>query len=199
MALIEKLTAIADAIRGKTGKEDALTLDQMATEIEGMETGDEVFISSPTGQYYGGIIYTKHVVWPGTVGTLAGCEYLESIYAPESTISTIQAVFDCQNLKSMKFPKQTVYCSYFVRNQFIPYGSLAEIEIGSIGYPVTRIDHYRWLYGLIADNCKLTVYVDAETIADISTDVTTNVNGNISTGSLDIIYRNSTTGEVITE
>lgn len=34
-----KLTAIADAIRGKTGKSDALTLDAMPTEIAGIETG----------------------------------------------------------------------------------------------------------------------------------------------------------------
>lgn len=39
MALTDKLTAIADAIRGKTGKEDALTLDQMPSEIEGIQTG----------------------------------------------------------------------------------------------------------------------------------------------------------------
>ena len=39
MALIDKLTAIADAIRGKTGKADPLTLEQMATEIEGIEAG----------------------------------------------------------------------------------------------------------------------------------------------------------------
>lgn len=39
MALIDKLTAIADAVRGKTGKADPLTLEQMATEIEGIEAG----------------------------------------------------------------------------------------------------------------------------------------------------------------
>ena len=39
MALTDKLTAIADAIRAKTGKEDALTLDQMPTEIAGITTG----------------------------------------------------------------------------------------------------------------------------------------------------------------
>ena len=39
MALIDKLTAIADAIRGKTGKTDEMTLDQMVTEIEGIQTG----------------------------------------------------------------------------------------------------------------------------------------------------------------
>ena len=39
MALTNKLTAIADAIRGKTGKTAQMTLDQMATEIAGIETG----------------------------------------------------------------------------------------------------------------------------------------------------------------
>ena len=36
MALTDKLTAIGDAIREKTGKSDLLTLDQMPTEIQGI-------------------------------------------------------------------------------------------------------------------------------------------------------------------
>lgn len=39
MALTDKLTAIGDAIREKTGKEDLLTLDQMPVEIRSIETG----------------------------------------------------------------------------------------------------------------------------------------------------------------
>lgn len=39
MALTDKLTAIADAIRDKTGKSEPLTLDQMPEEIEGIEIG----------------------------------------------------------------------------------------------------------------------------------------------------------------
>lgn len=39
MALTDKLKSIAEAIRGKTGKTEAMTLDQMATEISGIETG----------------------------------------------------------------------------------------------------------------------------------------------------------------
>lgn len=39
MALINKLQAIANAIRSKTGKTDLLTLEQMPTEIEGIQTG----------------------------------------------------------------------------------------------------------------------------------------------------------------
>ncbi len=37
MALTNKLTAIADAIRSRTGKTDAMTLEQMASEISGMK------------------------------------------------------------------------------------------------------------------------------------------------------------------
>lgn len=39
MSVNEKMTAIADAIRGKTGKTEELTLDQMATEIAGITSG----------------------------------------------------------------------------------------------------------------------------------------------------------------
>ena len=40
MALTDKLTAIADAIRSKTRKTESLTLDQMATEIANIAGGD---------------------------------------------------------------------------------------------------------------------------------------------------------------
>lgn len=39
MALTDKLTAIANAIRAKTGKTESLTLEQMPTEIESIATG----------------------------------------------------------------------------------------------------------------------------------------------------------------
>ena len=39
MALTEKLRAIGDAIRGKTGKTAEMTLDQMVAEIAGIEAG----------------------------------------------------------------------------------------------------------------------------------------------------------------
>lgn len=48
MALTDKLTAIADAIRGKTGKTDGLTLDQMVTEIAGITAGGGI---EPTVSY----------------------------------------------------------------------------------------------------------------------------------------------------
>lgn len=41
MALTDKLTAIGDAIREKTGKEDLLSLDAMAAEIRGIAAGGD--------------------------------------------------------------------------------------------------------------------------------------------------------------
>ena len=41
MALTNKLSAIGNAIREKTGKTDLLTLDQMPQEIKGIETGGD--------------------------------------------------------------------------------------------------------------------------------------------------------------
>ncbi|MEF2704589.1 MAG: hypothetical protein U0N06_04680, partial [Faecalibacterium prausnitzii] len=39
MSVVSKLTAIADAIRAKTGGTTEMTLDQMATAISGIQTG----------------------------------------------------------------------------------------------------------------------------------------------------------------
>ena len=62
MALINKLQAIANAIRSKTGKTEQLSLDNMVTEIEGIKTGGsdggirEVLL---TGDYSGGFSENK--------------------------------------------------------------------------------------------------------------------------------------------
>ena len=44
MALTDKLTAIGNAIREKTGKSDLLTLDQMPTEIRSITTAQGIYI-----------------------------------------------------------------------------------------------------------------------------------------------------------
>ena len=50
MSVNSKMTAIADAVRGKTGGTEKLTLDQMATEIEGIQVGGGGGIE-PTASY----------------------------------------------------------------------------------------------------------------------------------------------------
>lgn len=51
MALTNKLTAIADAIRGKTGKSEEMTLDQMAIEIAGISSGGGGGIAYDMGEF----------------------------------------------------------------------------------------------------------------------------------------------------
>lgn len=51
MALINKLQAVGNAIRSKTGKTDLLTLDQMPAEIEGIKTGGGNGIRTPEEIY----------------------------------------------------------------------------------------------------------------------------------------------------
>lgn len=85
MALINKLSAIGNAIREKTGKTDLLTLDQMPQEIKGIETGssdnhydtfwDSFQQNGERKHYYGGfsgqgwtdeIFYPKYNIVPTT-------------------------------------------------------------------------------------------------------------------------------------
>ena len=46
MSVNSKMTAIANAVRGKTGGTGLLTLEQMATEIGGIEIGVPIEIST---------------------------------------------------------------------------------------------------------------------------------------------------------
>ena len=65
----ERLTSIANAIRGKTGKEDSLTLEQMVTEIEGIEAGGgkPVFESFLTDRIANNIVSTLDGFIPGGI------------------------------------------------------------------------------------------------------------------------------------
>ena len=49
MSVNSKMTAIANAVRGKTGGTGLLTLEQMATEIGGIEQGVPIEISTDAG------------------------------------------------------------------------------------------------------------------------------------------------------
>lgn len=56
MALTEKLTAIADAIRAKTGNSGGLTLAQMPGEIAGIQAGGD------GGFTDGNLLFSEHIV-----------------------------------------------------------------------------------------------------------------------------------------
>lgn len=82
MALIEKLTAIGDAIRSKTGKTNGLTLDAMPGEIEGIQSGGSVITEE----------WQRPSAWPD----------LSSLGIPEP--GTLYFTYDCRDTISGKQP-----------------------------------------------------------------------------------------------
>lgn len=76
MALTNKLTAIADAIRSKTGKTETMTLDQMPTEIEAISGGGlepfDLTITSFMYDSYGAVVYEKLGQYVNPIVTVTG-------------------------------------------------------------------------------------------------------------------------------
>lgn len=85
MALINKLSAIGDAIREKTGKEDLLTLDQMPEEIKGISGGGEevepIVIEDSQCQYLGtGVLASKMIELYGNLITTKNIRYVDNMF-----------------------------------------------------------------------------------------------------------------------
>ena len=104
MALTDKLTAIANAIRSKTGKEDKLTLEQMATEIDGLEIGntetEDGLVARTVTDYINNRVTT--------VGThiFMGSTALKTARFPNATnLIGTNHFYGCHNLEEVYFPK----------------------------------------------------------------------------------------------
>lgn len=84
MALTDKLTAIADAIREKTGKTDGLTLDAMPGEIEGIQTGGGGDTSQEDGIVTRTITsYRNDRITSVGTSAFVDCGSLADVYLPE--------------------------------------------------------------------------------------------------------------------
>ena len=109
MALIEKLTNIADAIRGKTGGTEELTLDAMAEAIADIQTGGgggEVDHSAEDAILDGSIIeYFNDRVTDIRSSAFDGCAALVSVNFPEVVKLGGSAIDGCTSLKNVNLPK----------------------------------------------------------------------------------------------
>lgn len=85
MALINKLSAIGNAIREKTGKKDLLTLDQMPEEIRGISGGGggevEPLIIDTIGKYAcSGPVASKYIELFGNTVSTTKLRYAENMF-----------------------------------------------------------------------------------------------------------------------
>lgn len=165
--------------------------------VKGEESA-EVFVA-PSGVYYKRNTVLEQVgsfyAAPGITGSMYyGASELETFTTNYPGLIGAQwALRDCGKLREAHFPKATGMwlgnTNFFGGNT-----ALEKVSIGSIGVPVQRMDAGSFKTPPII----LELYVNAETIADIPTMVTNYVPGMWNVDAT-VIYRNSTTGEVITE
>lgn len=201
MALTEKLKAIADAIRGKTGKTDGLTLDQMPTEIEGIQSGGGEFYFTPYG-----VGYTPNMVLDCTTIVAPAWKGADNIKSLELTkwnptgaadirtenISNANDVFGQNSLETLLLPKLQYGGHYWARGST----NLKTVQLGSVGFPIIKGIGSLFFHGCEQTGLTITVYVDATTLADAKTKTSAPPWG---ATNATVIYRNSITGEVITE
>lgn len=105
MALTDKLVAIANAIREKTGKTDKMTLNQMAVEIDEIASGntevEDAMLTRTLTSYE-----NNRITELGRYG-LQGMRLLETVSLPNLVKTPIDAFVDCTALKHVSLPKYT--------------------------------------------------------------------------------------------
>ena len=162
MSVNEKMTAIADAIRAKTGGADPLTLDQMAQEIEGLSSGDydegfeEGVLSVP---FYRASVLQRTfelVVFPENYECVIHLQKIQEQYA----------VFrNAKNLKSVKMisdnTEGTISLNAFVSETEVEFVDLTEycrkISVATrFAYKATKL---KSVYGAL-DMSNCTVFTD---------------------------------------
>lgn len=146
-----------------------------------------------------GIMYVENLVVPETVTALSSGAYningIKSITALGVTSIGGHYCFGgaWNSLEVLICPRLTSWPgNYWCRG-----GNLKEVQAGSIGYPVTAMLNAKGFDLNSRADLVITIYVDATTLAEVPTDVSSYAPFGATKAT--IVYRNSTTGEVISE
>ena len=150
MALIEKLKAIGDAIRAKTGGTDELTLDQMVTEIDSIEAGGGS--SGDDEKMAARIIEGAPVVLTNSLARSVknnifyDVDSLVEVDLPNATSIGNSAFSKCSNLDTVNLPSTENVDIYAFANCialtsiFLPKATTIGNNAFSSCYNLTRID-----------------------------------------------------------
>lgn len=138
MALTNKLTAIANAIRTKTGGTSQLSLDEMATAIAGIETGGgatEPYVEETYDTV--GHLISANLVGHTRISSYAfyNHEYLQNVILPSSIVAIPAGAFqNCTALSLSSLPPNVTYigkqafayCSNLTLNNLPPDTAVIE-------------------------------------------------------------------------
>ena len=136
MALINKLKAIADAIRSKTGKTDAISLDDMAVEVAAIEAsggGTDLMLAGGLTE-----ITNDHVTTLRDYALYMHTKDLVSVHFPNVTSIGSYSLGSCNVLTEASMPKLlTVGSSSFnccFALEHVDFPLLETIQSGGFGY-----------------------------------------------------------------
>ncbi len=190
------LTSVADAIRAKSGGSGQLAFPSgFVSEIGNIPSGETGYYS--TWGYH----YLKNTVYPETVTDLRALYYangygwqnIESIsgLAQTTTGAPGNQFRSLSNLKTVNLPR----ACHFYATAFRDCKKLESVELGSIGYPVVVTRSTTFQNDTQA--FTITMYVNASTLAEAQ--AITDVGALAPWGATNatIIYKSSTTGEVL--
>lgn len=197
MSIESKINSLITAANTKTGKTDADLTSAMQSLVDGYGGG-----GAPIYRTTEGMAYTPHEVWTAITAPASGfrnnmfrgaAELVDFEWDAPGNFGN-QLVFDgCPKLVSVKLPKCT---GMWLGNTNCFTGSctaLRTVKLGSIGTPVVRMDAGPFR---VPGPVTLTLYVDAATLADIPALVKDKVPGYWPANTT-VVYKNSTTGDVI--
>lgn len=203
---VSEIQAIPTGVTPTGTKQISITQNGTTTEDVTNYANAEITVNvSGETTYYtsSGMGYAKNTVNPAT--SLFNVTYL---YSAANSMETIEfpnfsgvpsnyTFVNCANLKSIRFlgsvrPANSNFVRYTVASK------LQEVQLGSVGHPAKS--DAKWstaMFGFFGGGTKptITVYVNAETLADVPDNIKANQPWNAS-GST-VVYRSSNTGEVL--
>lgn len=189
--------SICDATREKTGGTEKLLSGEVAAAIGGIEEGEQVYTADS------GAIYRREMVLNAEGCDNAAPTFTKSQFKYATEMVTFESNYEgqltsdylfwgCTALKTVTLPKCTGIRStgntIFGGNQH-----LERVTMGSIGNPVTIMAAGPFTVATVT----LELYVSYTTIANANAQVGANI-PSIWGENTTIIYRNATTGEVLT-
>lgn len=184
----EILTEIADAIRGKTGDDDFMTVSAFAAAVEGIPSGSgNLYWQEDTNNPR---MYTETYNFPAAGVNNQGFDRMprmKNFIAQNLSFTSCSAMFyaDTQ-LEHVELPKIT---SGNFAYMFRECPSLKTAVFGSIGYPVTGFSS-AYTFSYSAPSATITLYVSDDASLPLS-------GSPWGGGTMTFIYRSATTGEVI--
>lgn len=142
----------------------------------------------------------------GTFGLMSGAENLETVICDETRLlggsqsNRVNEYFrNCTKLNSADFPYVQGFITGYTNFFFSGCTSLKKVTFGSIGHPITDLQseagNDRIFRGVNQSDLVITVYVNANAISNIPTEVTTNAPWGATNAT--IVYKSSVTGEVL--